>query len=942
MRRRPAGSKSSKTAKAYGHEESEAVLRPEVGLQAQFKKKKEPAKYRYDRSLDPQLSWDINADREHAEALIEKVRSAKSLEEARAAADELKRMSSPFLNWAGKAERNSFSVPTLPLFVHERLSTEAILKSVQTHKQQLDLFADPKLDLAERVLRAYEHKTGWVNRLILGDSLVVMNSLLKYESLGGQVQCIYVDPPYGVKFGSNFQPFIRKRDVKHNDDEDFTREPEMVQAYRDTWELGLHSYLTYLRDRFLLCRELLAPSGSIFVQISDENLHHVRELLDEVFGAENFVTVIPFYKTTSQTSATLPQTKDYLVWFAKNHEGMKYRQLFTEKNVENATRTGYDWIQCPDGQRRPITIQDRRELDKLISEGYRVCALSGLTSSSGGATTQFDYNFRGQTFRAGKGGWKTNFEGMKNLEARDRLEIKGNSLRYVRYLNDFPAFNLGDVWTDVAFGGFVSAEKLYVVQTANRVVQRCILMTTDPGDLVVDPTCGSGTTAYVAEQWGRRWITIDTSRVPLALVRQRLLTATFPYYELRDEKAGPSGGFVYRRRQNAKGEEVGGIVPHITLKSIANNEPPQEEVLVDRPEVVKGVVRVTGAFVVEATIPTPANAVAGGDDPGGPASTRPATTTGGPASTRPATTTGGPASTRPATTTAEEYGSHIERMLEALRRSPVLRLPGNQTVTFKNVRQPVKTLSLNAEAEIVTKTVEDLGEEADKQKSLEMKAGPLAAFVFGPENGAVSENMVFQAAKEAYGKSYKHLYVIGFAIEDAAIKLIQNCEAAVGIPATYVAATMDLQMGDLLKTTRASQIFSVTGAPEIRLVKLPKKSKDGDELYQVELLGLDVFDPVTMETTHRSGNDVPAWFLDTDYNELAFCVAQAFFPRTAAWDNLKRELRGVYADSVWEHLAGTTSEPFVAGEHKQIAVKVIDDRGNELLVVKKLSETEKE
>ena len=326
-----------------------------------------------------------------------------------------------------------------------------------------------------------------------------------------------------------------------------------------------------------------------------------------------------------------------------------------------------------------------------------------------------------------------------------------------------------------------------------KLFERCILMTTDPGDLVLDPTCGSGTTAYVAEQWGRRWITIDTSRVPLALARQRLLTATFPYYELRDEKAGVSGGFKYERRQNKKGEEVGGIVPHVTLKSIANNEPPDEEVLVDRPNEAKGIVRVSGTFVVEATIPTPADFEADGAEDSRASS-------------------------------PEEFQSHIERMLEALRRSPVLRLPNNQSVTFKNVRQPAKTLSLNAEAEIVTKTVEDLGEEADRQKSLEMKAGPLAAFVFGPENGAVSEQMVFQAAREAYAKSYQHLYVIGFAIEDAATKLIQNCEAVVGIPATYVAATMDLQMGDLLKTTRASQIFSVTGAPEIKLRKIDKKS----------------------------------------------------------------------------------------------------------------------
>jgi adenine-specific DNA-methyltransferase len=880
-----------KTAKAYDHKESEAVLRPDIGIQAQFKKKKEPAKYRYDRSLDPQLSWDINADREHAEALIEKVRSAKSVEDAHAAADELKQMSSSFLNWAGKAERHSFNVPTLPLFVHERLSTEAILKSVQTHKQQLELFADTKLDLAERVLRAYEHKSPWVNRLILGDSLVVMNSLLKYESLGGQVQCIYVDPPYGVKFGSNFQPFIRKRDVRHNDDADLTREPEMVQAYRDTWELGLHSYLTYLRDRLLLCRELLAPSGSIFVQISDENLHHVRELLDEIFGPENFVAVIVIQKTAGATADLLGTTADFILWFARDKTRVKYRQLFVRRISDR-----YDQVELADKTRRAMTAEEKANPD-LLPTGSKRFQMSATTSSR--PPGDFPVVFEGKEYRPRTGYWKTGLDGFNALITAMRIvATSGGILRYVRYATDFPFEQIDTVWSDIS--GAVQSRsdpKIYVVQTSTNAVERCVLMTTEPGDVVIDPTCGSGTTAYVSEQWGRRWITIDTSRVPLALARQRLLTATFPYYELHDDQAGVSGGFKYERKQNKKGEEIGGIVPHITLKSIANNEPPDEEVLVDRPNETKGIVRVTGTFVVEATIPTPANGNGDAEE-------------------------------------QHDYASFTERLLEALRRSPVLRLAKNQTVTFKNVRQPAKTLSLNAEAEV---------EENPKSQVPNPKEAPnpkLIAFVFGPENGAVTEQMVFQAAKEAYGKSYRQLYVIGFAVEDAATKLIQNCEAAVGIPATYVAATMDLQMGDLLKTTRASQIFSVTGAPEIKLRKIEKKSPQGEELYQAELLGMDIFDAITMENTHRSGNDVPAWFLDTDYNELAFCVTQAFFPRTAAWDNLKRELRGVYADSVWEHLAGTISEPFVAGEHKQIAVKVIDDRGNELLVVKKLSEAE--
>jgi adenine-specific DNA-methyltransferase len=417
-------------------------------------------------------------------------------------------------------------------------------------------------------------------------------------------------------------------------------------------------------------------------------------------------------------------------------------------------------------------------------------------------------------------------------------------------------------------------------------------MTTDPGDLVLDPTCGSGTTAYVAEQWGRRWITIDTSRVPLALARQRLLTATYPYYELKDPDKGPGGGFVYRRRQNKRGEEVGGIVPHITLKSIANNEPPPEEVLVDRPEVTSGVIRVMGPFTVEATIPTPVDFDADGVED---------------------------SQAQP----VEEYARFADRMLEALRRAPVLRVAGNKTVTFRNVRVPAKTLSLSSEAVV--------GNGSDQP----------VAFVFGPENGSVSDKLVFHAAKEANGKNYAHLYVVGFAIEPEARQAVERCGEAYGIPATYVQATPDLIMGDLLKNTRASQVFSVCGLPEVRLTKL-KKKENGKPLYRVELVGLDVFDAATMETTHRDGNDVPAWFLDTDYNDLCFHVCQAFFPRTGAWDSLKRALKGVYEDSVWEHLAGTTSEPFPAGDKEQIAVKVIDDRGNELIVLKQLAEAEKE
>ncbi|MFM8299376.1 MAG: DNA methyltransferase, partial [Microcystis aeruginosa] len=333
----------SKEPKSYNHGQTHPQ-RPDIGTEPHFKKKKLPATYRYDSSLAPELSWDENSAREKAEALIAKILEAESLEEAKVAASQLKAMSQPFLNWAGKSERESFEVPTLPLFVHERLSTRAIIETLKSHKissdqLKLDLFNDPQWSISDQILRAYEYHDKWVNRMILGDSLVTMNSLLQYEGMGGKVQMIYIDPPYGVKFGSNFQPFVRKRDVKHNDDEDFTREPEMVQAYRDTWELGLHSYLSYLRDRLLLARELLTDSGSVFVQISDENVHHVRELMDEVFGGENFVSFITVRKTLPLGSSGLAGISDYLIWYAKDKEIHKYNQLYVRKDIENSPYT---------------------------------------------------------------------------------------------------------------------------------------------------------------------------------------------------------------------------------------------------------------------------------------------------------------------------------------------------------------------------------------------------------------------------------------------------------------------------------------------------------------------------------------------------------------------------------------------------------------------------
>jgi len=936
-RTRSTSKPTPKPAKSYKHPESESPMRPEIGTQAQFKKKLPPKKYRYDDSLSPVLEWDgQNPARERGEARIAKAEAelaearkklngkpetkeaAGHVAAAQAAIGELKAMSKPFLNWAGKAERLSFDVPTLPLFIHERLSTKAILDTLKGHRfdrnqaTMFDLFGDPQHSIADQVLRAYEHKDKWVNRMILGDSLVVMNSLLRYESLGGQVQMIYMDPPYGVRFGSNFQPFVRKRDVNHNDDEDMTREPEMVQAYRDTWELGLHSYLTYIRDRLKLARELLSLSGSLFVQISEENLHYVRGILDELFGSEHFVAQIVFTTTTSEKTNRIAGVCDYVLWYARDVEQVKFRPLFTDKELGGDGGTKYKSVELPDGSVAPLSSFG----DEPLPIGARIFRLDTVTSQRPGGryTVQFD----GVPYRPEPGYWKPSEDGFAQLIRAGRIRLEGNRLAYVRYFDDFPVYRLTNVWSDLSGIQSRTDAKIYSVQTPTKIIERCMLMATAPGDLVLDPTCGSGTTAYIAEQWGRRWITLDTSRVPMALARQRLLTATFSWYELRDEHRGPGAGFVYKRKRNNKGEEIGGIVPHVTLKSIANDEPPAEEVLVDRAESDSKITRVTGPFCFEATIPTPMEWEEAGNK----------------------------TSAESGETTSDS--SFVDRMIEILRKSPVLRLEGNRTVTIKSIRPPAKTLSLSAEAFVDATapgqkpTLEDAMQEAAEQngKTLPLSS-KLVAFVFGPENGAVNEGLVWQAAKEANAKNYTHLYVTGFAIQPNARELIEKCDQVVGIPATYVQATPDLMMGDLLKNMRSSQVFSVCGMPEAELRRVKPQSKDDSQKYEVELLGMDVFDPTTMEVLNRRGDEVPAWFLDTDYNGLCFHVSQAFFPKTGAWENLKKALRGDYEETVWDHLAGTVSAPFEAGDHGQVAVKVIDERGNELLIVKPMSEAGK-
>lgn len=865
--------KKKPSPKVYVHKGAEDTILPSAGAQDSLPpgKIKPPKTYRYDSSLAPEMRWDESAAREHGEEAVAAILGAKTLEEAQRAAQELRNMSKPFLNWAGKAERGAFTVPSLPLFVHERLAAKAVLDTLkrrQRNRQEtLELFNEGNATVGEKIRGAYRHKNGWRNRMILGDSLQVMHSLLTYEGKGGDAQMIYMDPPYGIKFGSNFQPFIKRRDVKDGDDDHLTREPEMVNAYRDTWTLGTHSWLTYMRDRLLLARELLADSGSCFVQISDENVHFVRCVMEEVFGQENLVAQIVFQKSGKGGSESIPTVFDHLVWFAKDKSRMKFNPLSLDKREVEKLIEDYD-------------------LDDGDGRKYR---LSPINSQESSETRTVWVEYKGKKYHPGKNRhWSIAPDLIVPLLEKGVLTTRGNSIFFKLYLDFQPRVMLSNLWTDTARGGF-GETNMYVVQTKTKPIQRCMLMTTDPGDLVIDPTCGSGTTALVAEQWGRRWITMDVSRVPLALARQRLLTATYPYYRLKNEETGPSAGFVYERKQNKKGEEVGGIVPHITLRSIANNEPPKEEVLVDKPESETNTVRITGPFSVEAVIPSAASAE---DD--------------------------SPPSPEEMTDGAE---SHITRMIEVMRLAPQVRMPGNKTITLADVRACAKSANLHAEAK--------MGDER-------------VAVYFGPANAVVGDSAVVEAGREAKRKDYAKLLVAAFAIEPQARKSIEEGEETFGIPALYAQVSMDVVMGELLKNMRSSQIFAVSGLPDVELLRLKEKSEDGLPLYRARLRGVDIFDPTTMQERGKDSAEVPCWMLDTDYDRHCFRAGQVFFPKTGAWDNVKKAVGAEFDESAWSHLSGDTSEPFVGGGEKRVAIKVIDERGNELIVVKSLSEAEEE
>jgi len=788
----------------------------------------------------------------------------------------------PSLNWAGKKEGMQFEVPNLSLHIHERIDPKQLAMAFMKKRArdvQPSFWEDPFKDLPLlKDVQFYQHEHGWASRLIAGDSSLVMNSLLQKEGMAGKVQAVYMDPPYGIKYNSNFQPYTNKLIVKDNNDSDIPAEPEMIRAFRDTWELEIHSYLTYLRDRFIMIKDLLTESGSFFVQISDINLHLVRILLDEIFGKENFVSIIPFKtKKMSLGRTNLASVNDYIIFYAKSKPNLKYRQLYLYK--KSGADSPYSFVELPDGTRRRMTREEKDDLD-ILPKGSKIFRTLDLHSTGRTESCVFDFEFEGQIYSPKRGkSWKTNKEGIAKLIELKRLIKNGSGVEYVLYMNDFPVSELTNMWEDTQG----ASDKLYVVQTNEKVIERCLLMSTDPGDLVLDPTCGSGTTAYVAEQWGRRWITCDTSRVSITLAKQRLMTSQFDYYELAHPEEGIGSGFRYK------------TVPHITLGSIANSEQAKEEILYDRPYINKAKIRVTGPFTVEAV---PSLRIKPFDN------------------TDPQSVLLGDMFARVGSTV--KYTEWMDEL-----KITGIRATGNKIINFSRVEPMSGTKYIHAVGEIITE---------NKVQN--------AVISFGPDYGPLDQRQVEQAINEAKQIKEKPDFIIfaAFHFDPEAAKDIDQINQSIGqfIPGANVLKvqmSVDLLTKDLRKKRSSNQSYWLIGQPDIEL----QKQKDGS--YIVKVNGFDYYNPITGEIDSGSINRISLWMLDTDYDERSIFPTQVFFPiadKKHDWTKLAKALNGEVNQDLLEAFTGIQSLPFQAAENKKIAIKIIDDRGIESFVVKSL------
>ena len=824
---------------------------------------------------------------------------------------EFQRGRDPELYWLNKYknddEDNPDYMPQLrtdirSLYKHEDIRPEAIIDSLyelhehksESAKLQLDLFGDleeEQEDELERLAGYYKHSDNWQNRLIQGDSLLVMNSLLNREGMKGQVQCIYFDPPYGIRYGGNWQIMINKPKMANESrDAELSNEPEMIKAYRDTWELGIHSYLSYLRDRLVMAREMLHESGSCFVQISDENVHIVRNVMDEVFGSENFVSQIVYKKTSGAGSPSellaLPSIADYIIWYAKDKSYMKYRKLLLPKGLEEGGADMYKRIELVDGRRMSISDWEKQNNCKFDynkrPQGSKIYRTSSLTSQSGGEIGRFDIEFEGKIYKIkGSNVWKTNQAGIERLKSKKRIEASDNgTVAYVRYLEDFPAMVLTNLWEDTTTGGDF---KIYVVQSGTKAIQRCILMTTDPGDLVLDPTCGSGTTAYVAEQWGRRWITIDTSRIALNIAKKRLTTAIFPYYKTHDDSEKPNirRGFVYKK------------VPHITLKALANDLPFDEETLYDQPEEDKKRIRVSGPFTVE---------------------------------TLQSLDVSSPVSLNDKQNDYDEYALFTERIFNNLKAN--------------GIRNGVK------QQQAVMHSMEHLDESYLNAKGYyKMEDGTehCVYFMIGPKFGTVSKHAVNEAVRafRQHLNESNWLVILGFSFEDS-IESGENKDYNFGtFQVSKVRMSDDLLQDGLLKKDKKAGSFIIIGEPDISLVN------DGDGKCHVEINGMDMYDPIQDEVKARNVNDIAYWEMDDNYTGGLFKVRSIHFcggdkKDFAAWrkgldtvakdlakKKAERTLRLEFNDEIWDTLYDFKSEPISYEKGKKIAVRVVSQFGEE-------------
>jgi adenine-specific DNA-methyltransferase len=950
--------------------------------------------YSYSPRRPPELRFDTSGKADRLPELLEKAkRGPLTAEEAEVLADAL-RVQQPWLEWAGKAEADAkgFTVDPVALHIHERISAQAILKVAARQDVERTLFSDPEQDYHEAV-QFYKHDIDWTNRLILGDSLQVMASLTHREDLAGKVQMIYMDPPYGIKYSSNFQSETHKRSVRETAS-DLTRQPEMVKAYRDTWHLGIHSYLSYLRDRIRAAHDLLSPTGSIFIQISEENVHRVRQILDDIFGTENYISQISFMKTAGLSSDFLATVNDFLLWYGKDRSQTRFNRLYADKTPGGDAGSQYNWLEVDGQGDRSLNKEEVASLTGDVSEGNVFSHQSAYTAG-GATTTDFVMTWQGQNFHLPPGQrWRTTAEGMNRLGGAGRFMVLGNSLRYKRYLKDFPVYPLTDAWRDTSVSGFADPRR-YVVQTNGKVIERCLQMTTVAGDLVLDPTCGSGTTAWVAEQWGRRWITVDTSRVAVAIARQRLLTARYDFYRLAKDAAGVAGGLVCRS------------VPHVTLRSITQNQNldpifakhdpaldaslakcndalarvtldcrtaletklvqkqkadgkkaitdaderrwqlpkkgerfehwtvpfdtdpdwPKElqhavteyrkawrakmdevnaciaanaaqEELVDQPEVVKGVTRVSGPFTVEAVQP-PEQSIGMNDG----------------------LFDGAPEQLED-TFDLKNVDSYLDEMTRLLRMDGV-RFPNNRELKFSRLQRLTgQSGGLHAEGRWHA-----AGETDDDPEG---KA--TVAVGFGPQYGPVTAKQVEDLIRSASRQGYDALVVAGFSFDGPAQAVIEeSTHPKLKIHMAHIRPDINPGMTGLLKEQPGAQLFTVFGQPRTTLSK-PDKSGE----YTVTMEGVDIYDPVTNTTRATGADKVAAWFLDGDYDGRTFCITQAFFPDKSAWEKLAKALGGVVSEDAFDKLSGNVSLPFPRGKHKCCAVKVIDPRGNEVMQVHKL------